>query len=89
MTTKQANSEAQKIFNYWIREIRPQQEATQDYYSKKELLKNRCIKLHNVEGVYTVLSDKNALKMASVCSAIRFVKPYRMLMKLQHTTNSY
>lgn len=90
MTKQEANSKAQKLFNKWQREFcNAATETTPEFYTKKEAFTKECFNLHNVVGIYEVLSDKNALKMASICSSVRFVEPYRMLMQLQKTTNSY
>jgi len=90
MTNKQANAKALKLFNKWRKEFCNQSITADDKYIKSlEAFKNECLTLHYVVGVYEILSDKNALKMASICSTIRFVEPYYMLMKLQHTTKSY
>jgi hypothetical protein len=90
MTTKEANSKASKLFSLWRKEFcNTSQQPDKAYYKKLEDFKKECESLHNVGGVYKILTDKNALKMASICSSIRFVEPYRMLMQLQHTTNSY
>lgn len=90
MTTKEANSKAQKLFNRWVKDFRNfGEEPNQDYYGRVEDFKKECAKLHNVVGIYEVLTPKNALKMASICSSLRFVEPYRMLMELQKTTKTY
>lgn len=90
MNNKQANSKAVKLFNKWQREFCDNSEPpTNDYYERLEAFKNDCRKLHNVVGLYEILSDKNALKMASICSTVRFAEPWSMLMQLQKTTNSY
>ena len=90
MTNKEVNSKAIKLFNRWVKDFsNSTTEPTNEYYRQKEEFKKECLKLHNVVGVYEVLSDKNALKMASICSSIRFVEPYRMLMQLQKTTGTY
>ena len=79
MKTKEANSKARKLFNQWKKGGTAEQ---------KEQLIRDCLSLHNVVGVYEVLTDKNALKMASICSSVSFVPPFRMLMKLQKTTEN-
>lgn len=90
MTNKEANSKAQKLFNKWRMDFcNNHEEPTADYYNKLEEFKKECAQLHNVVGVYEILTDKNALKMASICSGTRFVQPFQMLMQLQKTTNSY
>ena len=88
MTDKEVNSKAVKLFNRWKTITRPRFQ-TNTYFIEIENLKKECKDLHDVVGVYEGLTDKNALKMASMCSSIRFVQPYQMLMKLQHTTKSY
>jgi hypothetical protein len=90
MENKKANSKAVKLFNKWKKEFsNSSTEPTQEFYNKKEEFKKECFKLHNIVGIYEVLTDKNALKMASICSSLRFVEPYRMLMQLQKTTKTY
>jgi hypothetical protein len=90
MTNKQANSKAIKLFNKWCKEFRNSMKgATPEYYQKLEEFKKECKQLHDVVGIYSAFTDKNALKMASICSSTRFVEPYRMLMQLQHTTKTY
>lgn len=90
MTKQEANSKALKLFNKWKREFRNYSEVpTDDYYARLKQFKADCKALHDVVGVYTYLTDKNALKMASICSSVRFVEPYQMLMQLQKTTKSY
>ncbi len=90
MTSKEANSKAVKLFNKWRRDFCNNSEApTTQYYEDLEKFKKSCKELHSVVDVYKVLTDKNALKMASICSSLRFVEPYKMLMELQKTTNSY
>lgn len=90
MTAKQANSKALKLFNQWKREFRNySEEPTPEYYDNQNKFKKDCLALHNVVGVYDILTDKNALRMASICSGIRFVEPWRMLMQLQKTTGTY
>lgn len=90
MTTKEANSKVVKLFNQWQREFCNQNtEANDDYYKRLEAFKKECLQVHDIVGLYDVISDKNALKMASICSSVRFVQPYQMLMQLQKTTNSY
>lgn len=90
MTRKEANSKAQKLFNQWRKEFCNQYEVpTPEYYERKKAFDQECVKLHYVVGVYEILTDKNALKMASICSSTRFVQPYQMLMKLQKVTKSY
>ena len=88
MTAKEANSKAKKLFDKWQTISRPRFE-TNAYYLEKEEFKKECLTFHNVAGVYEVLTDKNALKMASICSSLRFVAPYKMLMQLQKTTGTY
>ena len=90
MTTKEANNKVVKLFNEWIKDFKNYQgEATPKYYEGLEKFKTKCANLHNVVGLYEVLTDKNALKMASICSSLRFVAPWKMLIKLQHTTKTY
>lgn len=90
MTSKEANSRAVKLFNRWQRDFcSDSEEPTPTYYIQLEAFKKECKELHNVVGIYKVLTDKNALKMASICSSVRFVEPWRMLMQLQKTTKSY
>ena len=90
MTKKEANSKAQKLFNKWRKEFcNSWQIPTDDYYKRLEAFKKECLHLHNVVGLYDVLTDKNALKMASICSSIRFVEPFQMLMQLQRVTGTY
>ncbi len=97
MTKQEANSKVRKLFNRWQRDFRATKkdfednwvEPTEEYYKELKQFKADCKALHNVVGVYTYLTDRNALKMASICSSVRFVEPYQMLMQLQKTTNSY
>jgi hypothetical protein len=92
MTAKEANSKATKLFNRFKREFNGGLEAeapTDEYYKKLNDFKKECAQLHNVVGVYKVLTDKNALRMASICSTHRFVQPFQMLMELQKTTGTY
>lgn len=90
MTNKEANSKVIKLFNKWCKEFRNYSEvADEDFYKRLELFKKECSQVHNIVGIYDVLTDKNALKMASICSSVRFVEPYRMLMELQRTTKTY
>ena len=90
MTNQEANSKVRILFNKWRKDFCDNKQApTDEYFINLEKFKKECLSLHEVVGIYDVLSDKNALKMASICSALRFVKPYRMLMQLQKTTNSY
>ena len=89
MTSKEANSRAQKLFNRWRKEFSGDEEATADYYSRLEAFNYECKKFHSVVGVYEVLTGKNALKMASICSSTRFVQPFQMLMELQKVTKCY
>jgi len=79
MKNSEANSKARKLFNRWRKGLTAEQ---------REQFTEDCLALHNVIGVYEVLTDKNALKMASICSSIPFVPPFRMLMKLQKTTEN-
>jgi len=86
MTTKEANSKVVKLFNEWERDFHgktPDQKQEGEFYKKREKFTQKCNDLHKVVGLYEAISDKNALKMASICSSLRFVEPYRMLMKLQ------
>ena len=85
MTTKEANTQAVKLFNRFVK-YKNKSEATHD---EREQLKNDCLQLHGVVGIYEYLTDKNALKMASICSTLRFVEPFKMLMQLQKTTGTY
>lgn len=90
MTKQEANSKARKLFNQWRKEFCNYSEVpTDEYYARLKQFKADCRALHNVVGVYEWLTDKNALKMASICSSVRFVEPYQMLMQLQKTTKSY
>ena len=90
MTKQEANSKARKLFNQWRKEFRNySEEPTYEYYARLKQFKEDCKALHNVVGVYTCLTDKNALKMASICSSVRFVPEWQMLMQLQKTTKSY
>ena len=90
MEKKQANSKAVKLFNQWRKEFCDNSEpATDEYFKKLNAFKKECEDLHNVPDVYYTLTDKNALKMASICSSLKFVQPYRMLMQLQKKTGSY
>ena len=90
MTKQEANSKAVKLFNQWRKEFNnSHQKPDAKYYKRQEAFKKECKQLHNVVGVYEVLTDKNALKMASICSSLRFVEPWQMLMQLQKTTGSY
>jgi len=90
MTTKEANSKVSKLFNEWQRDFRGQNDKpTDEYYRDLEDFKKRCKHLHDVVGLYEVISDKNALKMASICSSIRFTQPFEMLMQLQKTTKTF
>jgi hypothetical protein len=90
MTTKEANSKARKLFNQWRKEFcNYSEEPTDEYYTRLKQFKADCKALHDVVGVYGSLTDRNALKMASICSSVRFVEPYLMLMQLQKTTKSY
>ncbi|MFK5981489.1 MAG: hypothetical protein QM499_01145 [Flavobacteriaceae bacterium] len=90
MEKKEANKKVNKLFNKWLKEFRDySEEPTKEYYNNLDNFTKECKKLHNTGGLYTSLTDKSALKMASICSSVRFVEPYRMLMKLQHTTKTY
>lgn len=90
MTNKEVNSKAQKLFNTWRKDFCNQYtEPSEDYYKRLKEFNKECLHLHNVVGAYDVLTDKNALKMASICSCTRFVEPFQMLMQLQKTTGSY
>ena len=90
MTNKEANSKVNKLFNKWVKNFKsPLGEVNDKYYNDLNLFKTECRKLHSVSGLYEVITDKNALKMASICSSTRFVEPYRMLMQLQKTTKTY
>jgi len=90
MTTKQLNSKAVKLFNKWQRDFCDSSTAaTDEYFNKLKSFKKECLDLHNVVGCYEYLTNKNALKMASICSSLRFVEPYRMLMQLQKQTKTY
>ena len=90
MTTREANSKVVKLFNQWQREFTNYGEApTDEYYKRLEAFKKQCRDTHNIGGLYQSISDKNALKMASICASLRFVEPWQMLTSLQHTTKSY
>lgn len=89
MTSKEANSKARKLFNQWRKEFCNNLNVTEDYYTRLKQFKVDCKALHDVVGVYGYLTDKNALKMASICSSVRFVPEWQMLMQLQKTTKSY
>ncbi|MFT6879127.1 MAG: hypothetical protein ACJARG_000051 [Arcticibacterium sp.] len=91
MTKKEANSKVVKLFNKWRGNFRSQEKVddTEKYYKDVENFKAECKQVHDVVGLYEVLTDKNALKMASICSSLRFVPPYLMLMQLQKTTKTY
>ena len=90
MTTKQLNSKANKLFNKWRKDFSNNLEIpTNEYYAKLETFKDECKQLHDVVGCYEYLTNLNALKMASICSTLQFVKPYQMLQKLQHQTKTY
>jgi hypothetical protein len=90
MTTKEANKKASQLFNKWKKEFLNYSEMPTPERDKKiEDFIEECRQFHNVVGLYEVLTDKNALKMASICSSLRFVEPYRMLMQLQKTTGTY
>jgi len=89
MTNKQANSKVVKLFNKWQRDFKSTERATNQYFEDLADFEEECRQVHDIVGLYEVISDKNALKMASICSSIRFVAPFRMLMQLQHVTKSY
>ena len=91
MDNREANNKVVKLFNKWKKDFHNPngEKATEKYFKEVEDFKEECRKLHNVVGLYEVLTDKNALKMASICSSLRFVEPYRMLMELQKTTKTY
>ena len=88
MTSKEINSKALRLFNRWKRDFRGNT-PTQDFYEQRKAFAKECLALHSVVGAYDVLSPLNALKMASICSSIRFVEPYRMMAQLQKVTKTY
>ena len=90
MTKQEANSKVVKLFNKWRKDFcDPLQSPTNEYYKSVEEFKKECLSTHNIVGLYECLTDKNALKMASICSSIRFAQPWHMLMYLQKTTKTY
>jgi hypothetical protein len=92
MTNKELNSKVNKLFNRFVKlqnsTVKSEKERDINL-SKIEDLKKDCLTVHYIVGAYEVMTDKNALKMASICSTYRFVEPYRMLMELQKTTLTY
>ncbi|MGK0324847.1 MAG: hypothetical protein ACJA1D_000179 [Polaribacter sp.] len=88
MTKKEVNSKVLKLFNFWKKKLNTQINGTEKYYSDLEEFRKECKNLHDVVGAYEVMTYQNALKMASICSSIPFVSPFRMLMKLQKTTEN-
>ena len=90
MTRKEVNNKVVKLFNRWNRDFRNNSETPSDeYYDRLSTFKAECFDIHHIVGVYGQLTDKNALKMASICGSVRFVEPYQMLYKLQIVTNTY
>ncbi|MFT7280519.1 MAG: hypothetical protein ACI9DM_000238 [Cyclobacteriaceae bacterium] len=80
MTTKEANSIVVKLYNEFKKD---QAAPKEDSVSRREKLIVKCTQAHHVGGFYEVLTNKNALKMASMASTMRFVQPWQMLLKLQ------
>ena len=89
MTKQEANSKVVKLFNKWNKEFRNCKKVATEESQEAQEFRMECARVHYIYGLYEVITDKNALKMASICSAIRFVEPFRMLMKLQKTTGTY
>lgn len=90
MTKKEANKKVNLLFNKWKRDFRDSSIVPDDvFYKSLSDFKKECLTLHNVVGLYEVISDKNALKMASICSSVMFTEPHSMLMHLQKTTGTY
>lgn len=90
MEKAQANRKAARLFGKWKKEFRDYGTiATDEFYKRQDEFKKECLELHNVNGVYEVLTNTNALKMASICGSLRFVEPFRMLYKLQIKTKTY
>lgn len=90
MEKAQVNRKAARLFGKWKKQFRDSgAEPTDEYYKRLEAFKKECYELHSVLGVYEVLTNLNALKMASICGSLRFIEPYRMLYALQKTTKTY
>jgi hypothetical protein len=90
MTTKETNKIVNSLFNKWKKEFKNYNKIpTSEYYKKLDEFEKECLKAHNIVGFYESISYKNALKMASICSGIRFTPPWQMLMYLEKTLKVY
>lgn len=89
MSNKEANNRVNKLHNRFKKHLACQYPQIEDVYIEAEFIRKEALKLHNVVGLYEVITPINALKMASICSSLRFVQPFRMLIALEKTIGDY